>query len=122
MLRILLDIICERTVLRCAIALIMMLSLLSIGCTSAGDRVLPLELENRLAANGSPDDHKAAADLYQQEAQRLETEATKSEVRAARLERMAIDPKGVQRSLLLSKANKKKNKRQSYKRSPTSIS
>ncbi|MBA3967421.1 MAG: FixH family protein [Nitrospirales bacterium] len=99
------EIICTRAAASMVNAVILTLSLLVTSYAGSGDRVLPIELENKMAADRNPDDHKAVADLYQNDTQRLEEEATLSEGRATRLKRMAIDPKGVQRSLLLSKAN-----------------
>ncbi len=82
-------------------AVIVALTLALAGCAGLGGSLLPAELERNLATDGTSEDHKFAATLYEREAQRLETEAARSEDRVETLERMALDPKGVQRSLLI---------------------
>lgn len=48
----------------------------NIGCSLAGDQILPASLEDRISSsNGTASDHRTAAHLYQLEAQRLTDEA-----------------------------------------------
>ncbi len=75
------------------------------GCSLAADRVLPAPLENRVTSNGNADDHMLAAMLYQQEAQRLQTEATRYEQEAAAIDPLE-DPKGFRRNGLLTAAQR----------------
>ena len=65
------------------------------GCTT----VLPGQLQGKLDANGSADDHMAAAMLYQTEAQRLDAEVDRYEQRLASIGPNA-DPKGFHRESL----------------------
>lgn len=78
------------------------LTLALAGCAGPGGSLLPAGLEGNLAADGTSEDHMVEATLYEKEAQRLATEAARREDRIKMLERMALDPKGFQRSLLLS--------------------
>lgn len=73
------------------------------GCSIAGERVLPGQLESRIASNGTADDHLAAALLYLKEAQRAQAEANKYKHAAASI-RPIEDPKGFRRSALLTAA------------------
>ena len=97
---------CTRAAASMANAVLLTLSLLVTSWAGSDNRVLLIELENKMAADGIPHDHKAVVDLFQNDIQRLEEETTLSEGRATRLKRRAIDPKGVQRSPLLNKPNK----------------
>lgn len=48
----------------------------NIGCSLAGEQILPASLEDRISSsNGTASDHLTAAHLYQVEAQRLTDEA-----------------------------------------------
>lgn len=47
------------------------------GGAIAGERVLPAQLESRIASDGTADDHLAAALLYQKEGQRAQAEVNK---------------------------------------------
>jgi len=66
-----------------------------VGCAA----VLPTHVENKLASNGSADDHMAAAMLYQTKAQQLETEAARYEAQASKIG-LHEDPKGFRRGAL----------------------
>jgi hypothetical protein len=65
-----------------------------LGCSSS--HVLPGSLENRLAGDGTAEDHLTAAALYQHEAQRYENETLKYEQRAAAITPLE-DTKGFRR-------------------------
>jgi hypothetical protein len=73
------------------------------GCSIAGERVLPGQLETQLASNGTADDHLTAALLYQKEAQRAQAEVNKYTQAAAAI-RPIEDPKGLRRSALITAA------------------
>ena len=75
----------------------------SVGCSFARDQVLPRDLQNRVASQGTADDHIAAALLYQQQAHQAQTEAEKYEQAAASI-RPIEDPKGFRRSALITAA------------------
>lgn len=82
------------------------LTLLATGWTvggCAGERVLPGQLQSRISSNGTADDHLAAALLYQKEAQRAQTDASKYERAAASIKPIE-DPKGFRRSALMTAA------------------
>jgi hypothetical protein len=66
-----------------------------IGCSTAADRLLSAPLEH-----GSVDDHLAAAAVYQQEAQRLDTEAQRYADEAAAITPLE-DTKGFRRNALM---------------------
>lgn len=73
------------------------------GYSIAGERVLPGQLESRIASDGTADDHLAAALLYQKEAKRAQTEGNKYTQAAASI-RPIEDPKGFRRSALMTAA------------------
>ena len=73
------------------------------GCTAGAPQVLPSALETRLAAQGSADDHFAAAVVYQREAQKPADEAGRYERKAAELGQY-MDPKGFRRAGLITAA------------------
>ena len=73
------------------------------GCASSGQQVLPAALETRLAAQGSADDHFAAAMVYQREAQKQADEAARYERQVAELGQH-VDPKGFRRAGLITAA------------------
>ena len=73
------------------------------GCAASGQLVLPAALETRLAAQGSADDHFAAAMVYQREAQKQADEAARYERHAAELSQH-MDPKGFRRAGLITAA------------------
>jgi hypothetical protein len=57
-------------------AVFLLIAMGNVGCSLAGDQILPAGLEERISSsNGTADDHRTAAQLYQQEAQRLAAEA-----------------------------------------------
>ncbi len=72
------------------------------GCAMGG-QVLPAHLEDRIAKDGTADDHLAAALLYQGKADRARTEAKKYEQAAASIKPIE-DPKGFRRSALMTAA------------------
>jgi hypothetical protein len=79
-----------------------------VGCSFAGNQVLPEDLENRVSSSsGTADDHLAAALLYQQQAQSAKTEAEKYEHAAASIKQVE-DPKGFRRSALLTAAQERR--------------
>jgi hypothetical protein len=70
------------------------------GCSLAKDQILPANLEGRISSsNGTADDHLAAARIYQQEVQQLETEAA-AYARQGESITPLEDPKGFRRSAL----------------------
>jgi len=73
------------------------------GCAASGQQVLPAALETRLAAQGSADDHFAAAMVYQREAHKQADEAARYEQHAAELGQH-MDPKGFRRAGLITAA------------------
>jgi hypothetical protein len=73
------------------------------GCSAQTQQVLPVSLESRLAAQGTADDHFAAAELYHHEAQKQADEAERYEQQAAALGGH-VDPKGFRRSGLITAA------------------
>ena len=79
------------------------------GCSLSSSQVLPGPLENRLAANGTAEDHLTAAAVYQHEAQRYENETLKYEQRAAAITPLE-DPKGFRRSGLMRAAESLRKK------------
>jgi hypothetical protein len=80
-----------------------------IGCSLAGDQVLPAHLESRISSHATADDHLAAALLYQQEAQVAKTEADKYEQAAASIKPIE-DPKGFRRSALMTAAQEQRGR------------
>lgn len=86
---------CTRAAASMVNAVLLTLSLFVTSYAGSDNRVLLI-----------PHDHKAIVDIFQNDIQRLEAGTTLSAERATRLTRMAIDPKGVQRPLLLNQANK----------------
>jgi len=57
-------------------AVFLLIAMGNVGCSLAGDQILPAGLEARISSsNGTADDHRTAAQLYQQEAQRPADEA-----------------------------------------------
>ena len=77
---------------------VMALALMLLGLTGCSS-VLPDQLQGKLDANGSADDHMVAAMLYQNEAKRLDAEADRYEQRLASIGASA-DPKGFHRESL----------------------
>lgn len=77
------------------------------GCSIAGERSLPADLESRLASNGSADDHMAAALFYQREAERARTDAEKYESEAAAISPLA-DTKEFRRNALITAAQERR--------------
>lgn len=75
----------------------------SVGGSFAGDQILPANLESRISAHASTDDHLAAALLYQKEAQRARAEGNEYTQVAASI-RPIEDPKGFRRSALMTAA------------------
>ena len=72
----------------------------NIGCSLAGDQILPASLEDRLSSsNGTASDHRTAVHLYQLEAQRLTDEAA-TYVRKADSISPLEDTKGFRRDAL----------------------
>lgn len=65
------------------------------GC--AGDGVISTHLEKRLVTNGIADDHIAAALLYQQKANQLESDAARLEQQGKSIG-LHEDPKGFRRN------------------------
>lgn len=85
-----------KTVVRGGMAALMLVAtgwVLS-GCSIREGQVLPAHLENRVAKDGTSDDHLAAALLYQQEAHRAKTEADKY-TQAAASDQAHRRPEGV---------------------------
>lgn len=94
-----------KTVVRGGMAALMLVAtgwVLS-GCSIGGQQILPAQLENRVAKDGTSDDHLAAALLYQQQAHRAKTEADKYTQAAASI-RPIEDPKGFRRGALMTAA------------------
>lgn len=85
------------------------LNAIMIGCSTTADRLLPTPLEHRATIHGSVDDHLAAAAVYQQEAQRLDTEAQKYADEAAAIKPLE-DTKGFRRNALLHTAQNLREK------------
>lgn len=83
----------------CLLAVVAMGGVMA-GCSVPSDNVLPSPLESRVSSNGTADDHLAAAMLYHQEAQRLQTEASKYDQQAAAIKPLE-DPKGFRRNALI---------------------
>ncbi|MGH7233761.1 MAG: hypothetical protein ACREJU_20730 [Nitrospiraceae bacterium] len=73
------------------------------GCSAMNERVLPTNLETRIAESGTADDYFAAALLYQQEAQKQAEKAGAYERRAEGLNQH-VDPKGFRRAGLITAA------------------
>jgi hypothetical protein len=69
----------------------------AMSCSGAADRVLP---PVEVTSDGSADDHRSAAALYQQEAQRLEAQAQKYADEAAAIKPLE-DTKGFRRNALI---------------------
>jgi len=91
------------------IVLCVSLDSMLISCSTAADRVLPVPLEDRVTHDGRVDDHRAAATLYQQEAQRLEADAQKYADEAAAIKPLE-DTKGFRRNALLRTAQNLREK------------
>jgi len=71
------------------------------GCATVGEQALPSQLQDKLASvNASADDHVAAALLYQQQSQRLQSEAARLEREASALG-PTQDPKSLKRRHLI---------------------
>lgn len=88
-------------------AVFLLLALGNVGCSLAGSQILPAGLEERVSSsNGTADDHRTAANLYQQEAQRLADEAA---VYARKAESISHheDTKGFRRSALKTAAQER---------------
>jgi hypothetical protein len=79
----------------------------NVGCSLAGDQILPASLESRLSSSqGTADDHLAAARLYQQQAQQLNADAAKYARQAEQITPIE-DPKGFRRSALKTAAQER---------------
>jgi len=72
-----------------------------LGCSGVG------AMEGMLTTNSTPDDHMAAAMLYQSKAKQLEAEADRYEEAAAKIEAYQ-DPKGFRRGGLTTAAKEKR--------------
>ncbi len=73
----------------------------AVGCSFAGQPILPIQTQHRLESSaGTADDHLAAARLYQKESLRAQAEANKYEQAAASI-RPIEDTKGFRRSALI---------------------
>lgn len=79
-----------KTALLRAIPLLVILGLT--GCST----VLPVDLQSKLASNGSADDHMAAAVLYQDRINQLGADADRYQAVASRIS-LHEDPKGFRR-------------------------
>jgi len=88
-------------------AIFLLISTGYIGCSLAGDQVLPADLESRISSHATADDHLAAALLYQQQAQLAKTEADQYEQTAASIKPIE-DPKGFRRSALMTAAKERR--------------
>jgi hypothetical protein len=86
-------------------AMFLFMPLGNIGCSLAGNQVLPAQLESRISSSTSAtaDDHLAAALLYQQQANQAKTEAGRYEQAATSIKEIE-DPKGFRRSALMTAA------------------
>ncbi|MGH7184584.1 MAG: hypothetical protein ACREJN_21775, partial [Nitrospiraceae bacterium] len=74
------------------------------GCSG----VLPGTLEEKLATNGTEEDYRMAAKMYQKKARELEAEAVQYETAAAKVSR-DMDPKGFERAALRMAAQEKRH-------------
>jgi hypothetical protein len=82
-------------------AMFLLMPMGNIGCSFATDQVLPANLESRISSsNGTAEDHRTAAMLYQQQAQLARTEADKYKQAAASIKPIE-DPKGFRRNALM---------------------
>jgi len=98
-----------RTSWTAMIVLCISLNSMLISCSTAADRILPAQLENRVTSDGGLDDHMTAAVLYQQEAQRLDAKAQKYAEEAAAIKPLE-DTKGFRRNALLRTAQNLREK------------
>jgi len=73
------------------------------GVALADETVVPPQIEGRLAAHDTAENHLAAARLYQQQAERAHAAAKQYAATAATI-RPIEDPKGVRRSALMTAA------------------
>lgn len=81
-------------------AIFLLTAMGNVGCSLAGDQILPTHLENRLASpNATAEDYLTAAHLYQLEAQRLAAEAATYTRKAASISPLE-DSKGFRRDAL----------------------
>ncbi|MGH7489385.1 MAG: hypothetical protein ACREMY_27855 [bacterium] len=88
-----------------ALAMVPLVGLLSLtGCSG----VLPGTLEEKLATNGTEEDYRMAAKMYQKKARELEAEAVQYETAAAKVSR-DMDPKGFERAALRMGGQKKRH-------------
>ena len=86
-----------------ALTVLPLLGLLSFtGCSG----VMPVTLQEKLAATGNEEDHLTAAMLYQNKARELEAEAVKYETAASKTG--PNDSKGFQHAALLNAAQQKR--------------
>jgi hypothetical protein len=90
-------------------ALLFALPLLGLLGLAGCNTVLPADLKSKLVSDGSADDHMAAAVLYQNEAQQLESKANQYETEAANIG-VYEDPKGFRRRALQIAAEENRNK------------
>lgn len=74
------------------------------GCAA----VLPAHMDSKLAANGSADDHMAAAVLYQSKAHQLAAEADRFEAAASKIGPYE-DPKGFRRGGLVTAGQERRH-------------
>jgi hypothetical protein len=85
-------------------AMFLLMPMGNVGCSFATDQILPSHLESRISSSqGTADDHRTAAVLYQQQAQLATTEAAKYEQAAASIKAIE-DPKGFRRNALMTAA------------------
>lgn len=78
-----------------------------VGCALAGGYTLPESLQSRLQSpQSTADDHKAAAQLYQQQAQQLKEEAARYAREADRISQLE-DTKGFRRNALKTAARER---------------
>lgn len=81
-------------------SIFMLTAMGNVGCSLAGDQILPTHLENRLASpNATAEDYLTAAHLYQLEAQRLAAEGAAYTRKAASISPLE-DSKGFRRDAL----------------------
>jgi hypothetical protein len=88
-------------------AVFLLIAMGNVGCSFAGGQILPAGLDERISSsNGTADDHRTAAHLYQQEAQRLADEAAVYARKADSISQLE-DTKGFRRSALKTAAQER---------------
>lgn len=83
----------------------------SIGCSLAGDQILPAELASRIASHGTTDDHLIAAQLYEERVRQLEIDAARYARIAASITALE-DTKGFRRSAMKTAAQERQRQAQ----------